>query len=517
MALNQAQAARVEQIIGEYELASPSVSLADFMLEIGEGELLTALEETIRDSGDAGAYETLHAVPSTPESEWRKSVEEFDAPTEGGPWALNKSGRWFTVTKQAPGGKVFEADGRTLYMPPQHESVRVSEYGGYGGRTDNELRWTDQKFRMARAALLSSKPFHNLFFRVAPRGGGPMGVGRAFQSEGIHYDSEGGELYPDLKPSDPAARTLNEWWRLQDFGGAYTGGYEWGQALNWLRVYTGADGYRHYKAWSDSEMREYMDRWHLAAPGRVCTPKELNRYYSDGVNLQRERQAAQTEGDYSLHWAWPIGPLSMCQESSAARLADNLRKAAIIAAIVVTAIHAPQIAAKLKAFMTKIGPKIAGAATSAGSSIGTALLQGKDGDEAAAAGIQQILTDPATQQAIADGELPPPPTSTADPSWATYAQVAAEWYMSRQLAEQRQSLTTSTARDQAAASDLAWMQNNEAALRAELNRARTEIERLAAGEVDPDEAAANFAAGDDKSMLALLGLGAVALLAIGRM
>lgn len=515
MALTQAQAERVERIIGEYELAAPSISLADFMLELGEGELLTALEQTIRETGDADAFNTLHAEPVTPESVWQKSVAEFDAPTEGGPWALNKNGRWFTVTKQAPGGKVFEADGRVLYLPPQHETVRVSEYGGYGGRTDNELRWTDQKFRMARSALLGAKPFYNLFFRVAPRGGGPLGAGRAFQSEGLQYDSEGGELYPNLKPSDPEARTLNEWWRLQDFGGKWAG-YEWGLTLNWLRVYTGPDGYRHYKPWSNAELREFEQRWQIATAGRVCTPAELERYESDGINFQRERQAAQTEGDYSLHWTWPIGPLSQCSESSKSRRADNLRKAAIIAAIVVTAIHAPQIAAKLKTFMAKIGPKLAAAGASAGSSIGSALLQGKKGDEAAAAGIRSILTDPATQQAIASGELPPPPTSTADPAWQTYTQVAAEWYMSRQLEQQRQELTSEAQRQQAAAADAAWMAQNESALRSELNRARSEIERLAAGEVDPDEAAASFAAPDDKSMLALLGLGAVALIAIGR-
>lgn len=512
--LTTEQAARVEALAAEYERQAPPLSFADWMIERGEAELLEALETALTEIGDTKTIAALRAEPITPATLWESYIEEFDAPTTGGPWALDRNGRWFTVSKQAPGGKVGEFQGRSIYIPPQHPSVRIDERGGYGGSTDEQKRWTEQKFRMARAALLGSRPFYNLFFRVAPRGGNTA-AGRAFQSEGRYYGSEGGELYPTLEPSDPEASALNEWWRLQDFGGAYTGGYPWGQTLNWLRVYTGTDGYRHYKPWSTAEAREFFERWYLAVPGYVCRPDEIERAIADTLGLQKERQAAQTEGDYSLHWAWPIGPLSQCETRSSERRMENVRKVAAIAAIVVTIIYAPAIAAKLKAFAAKVGPKIVAAAKTVGGSVAGAI--GKGGSIEGEDVVREILTSPETQAAIARGELPPQPTSTADPAWQTYATTVAEWYMQRELAEQREQITDETERARAAAADEAWLRENQARLQREIDLARRSVESVAAG-ADPDQAASMFATMPDEQkwvMLAILGLGLGSLFVFG--
>jgi hypothetical protein len=513
--LTAEQQARLEQLVDGYERDAPPLSFADYMTAQGDAELLAALEATLQARGDTATLQQLHAEPITPELIWQQTVAEFDAPLEGGPWALDNRGKWFEVQVQPPGAQVGEYQGRSIYIPPEHPSTRVKESGGYGGTTDNVKRWTEQKFRMARAALLGPRPFYNLFFRVAPRGGNTS-AGRAFQSEGRSYSSEGGELYPDLSPSDPKALELNNWWRLQDFGGAYTGGYPWGQTLNWLRVYTGSDGYRHYKPWSSAEAREFFERWYLAVPGYVCRPDEIERAIADTIGLQQQRQGAQTEGDYSLHWAWPIGPLSQCEVRSSERRMENVRKAAAIAAIVVTIIYAPAIALKLKAFAAKIGPKIAAAAKAAGSSIGSAVLQkgGKiEGEDA----VRAILTSPETREAIQSGELPPAPTSTADPAWQTYATTVAEWYMQRQLAEQREQIVDAEQRRQAEAADADWLAQRERELRLEVDRARRSIENVAADAVDPDAAADRLvmAGPSNSTMLAVLGVGLAAALTLG--
>lgn len=517
MALTTAQAARVEVLAAEFDVAETWLSFADWLIERGEGELLAALEATLTAAGETATIEAIHTAPEqprTPESVWLEYVAMFDAPLEGGPWALNKSGKWFAVKTQAPGGKVGTYQGRSIYIPPQHPDGEASEAQGFKGNTSSELRWTDQKFRMANAALLGDDPkqaWYDLFFRVAPRGGGPFGAGYDWYEDGGEYTSEGGERWPELTSADPIAKELDAWWRNQDFGHHFPGQGP-GNPVNWLRVYTDAEGYRRYKAWSHAELREFLFRWMLGVnPSVVCTPEELNGYLA-GI-WQEQARWQQAHNDYSSFWVFPLTPFSYCDSPTQRRHKKVIRSLAKVAAIVgiiwLGVMFGPVILAKMKGIMAALGPKLKGALASRALGNGA----GQDGDEREVA---DILNSPETQEAIARGELPPPPTSTADPAWTDYAQVLAQWYLQRELERDRASIVDEQQRALVAESDARLLAENEALIRAEVTRATRELERVSAGVATEDEAAASFLSGDSGKWLALGAAGIAAAVLLGR-
>jgi hypothetical protein len=497
MALTSEEAARIETLAAEYD-RDPSITLpcfappcptrpasfAEWMTARGEAELLAALEVTLRELGDAESLRAVRERPPAPAPTPEEIIASFDAPLTPGPWALNASGKWFRVTSEAPGSRVVEVDGREIYIPAEHPSVRIKE-NAYGGNVSPEVRFTSQKFRAASAAVLGPDPFRNLFFRVAPRGG-RLGAGRAFQDTPDDYESEGGELYPGLTPSDPIAATLNDWWRRQNLDPRY--GYDRGITLNWLRVYTDADGFRRYRAWSGAEVREFFNRWQIADAGFVCTPKEIAEYIGDTLALQAERQGAQTERDYSVHWPWIIGPLSQCSVPSRRRRMENVRKAAAIAAVVTGAIFlGPMIAGKLKLLGAKIGGAIKGAVTGR---IEDAVKGEKETEgeiERTEREVAAELEDPETQAAIESGELPPP-------DWADYALSVGTALLERELAESRAAIADASARGRLEVEDASARAQREAALAAEIARVRAQAERVASGATTPERAATEITA-----------------------
>ena len=510
--LTPEQAQKVADLAELFEQRQPVSSFADFLIAQGEADLLTALEAALREAGDQATLDAIYEEPDTPENRWKKSVREFDAPTDGGPWAIDKNGDWFEVTKQAPGGKVGTYQGRSIYIPPQHPSTKsiADERTFFGAKNaDEQIRWTEQKFRMARSALLGPNPWYDLYMRVAPRGGAAF-PGRWLQDQGIQDNTEGGELYPDLEPGGPQAMELDAWYR-QNFGNRFSDGYP-GLTLDWLRVYTDPDGWRAYRPWSHEEMKQ-GSQWMRATTGRICPWDELNEYVADAWVGQSERWAvaAGEKKEYGLTVVWPSGPLTTCTRPTSAKRKEALKKAAIVAAIVAIAIFAPAIAAKVKTFAAKVLPKLKGAA-------GTLVdrVTNQDAEDVASAEREAaaILNDPETQAAIARGELPPPPTSTADPAWGDYANVIAQWYLQRELANQRAAMPAGTNQQYVQSMDEAWLRANQADLQRELERAKLELERVAGGGVDPDAAAENFAKGGELPgwAIAAITTGAVALL-----
>lgn len=509
MPLSAEQTQRLETLAREFDASGSASSFYAWLEGQGEGALAAELEAELRAAGDSEAVAAIHAGSVTPDSLWQSYVDKFDAPTTGGPWALNKFGRWFEVSTQAPGGRVATFDGRLIYVPAQHPDGESSRKQILGGDTSPEKRWSEQKFRMARAAILQDDPralWFDLFFRVAPRGSGPFGSGRDWYETGGEYTSEGGERWPELEATDPLAQRLESWW-LQDFGHHFIGQGK-GNPLSWLRVYCDPQGYRRYKAWTQAELREFLFRYMLGAhPGVVCTPDELAGYLS-GLMAEQARWH-QAHNEYSSFWPFPITPYSYCDAPTQRRhkkVIRNMAKAAAIAGVVWAAVaFAPAILPKLKAFMATVGPKLKGAAG--------AVIKGKDGQSTAAA----VFQSDAVREAVASGELPPPPSSTADPAWQDYATLLSEWYLRDELEQRQRDIADAGLRQQRAQIDAADYADMQAELRREVTRATREIERVAAGDSSADYAAASFLGGDDG--MKWLGLGAaglVAALLIGR-
>jgi hypothetical protein len=344
------------------------------------------------------------------------------------------NGQWFKVPAKlfAPGGRAVNMGGRHIYIPPEHPSVRVKE-NQYNAGTKHLQRFNDPKFRAANAAMLRPNPFENLFFNVAPRGG-LLSAGREFQSEGFGYDSEGGWIYPDLKPGDPEATRLNQWYQQNSFDNRW--GYPRGLTLNWLRMYTDpATGYRKYRQWTREDFKRFGERWWLADHGFICPPDEIVSLTNLAVSKQAERSAAQTEGPYSVHYPWIIGPLSQCSKSSRSRRYDNLRKVAVVAGVVVGAVFlGPSIVGALKtggaAVMAKggaVAAKIGGAISGAGSIAAAA----KDTIPKVIDGVNAARTI----EAIKNGEVPPPPINLEGDNFTDWAFAIAQNELESQTQE----------------------------------------------------------------------------------
>ncbi len=414
-------------------------------------------------------------------AEENAAIDHFDAPTTPGPWGLTANGTWFKVTRVSPGSQVINVDGRQIYSPAEHPSVRVKENQYNAGETHLK-RWTDRKFRAANAAALQNNAFEKLFFNVAPRGG-LLSAGRAFQSEGAGYDSEGGHIYPGLTPADPEATVLNDWWRRQTMDNRW--GYDRGLTLNWLRVYTDPiSGYRKYKAWTNAEFQDFSERWWLADHGFTCPPDEIVSLTNLAISKQRERQGAQTEGQYSAHWPWIIGPLSQCSRSSRSRLQDSLRKAAVVAGVVVGAVFlGPMVGTALKTAGGAISGAIGGTAGTV-ASIGSA----------AAAIIPKVVSGvntAATVKAIANGEVPPPPINLEGDNFTDWAMSIAtdqiEKDLARKLNDQEQAMLRAEVQEQQRQGNLLLQQSPQPVYMQPYQQVPAPVQMVMAGEAQKDD------------------------------
>lgn len=427
----------IQQLVGEYDRQRPPVSFATWATANGYGAAVNALRNYLRFVGDAAALAAVDESPPPPELTADQKIAAWDAPTTGGPWALDASGNWFEHKGPQPAGsRVLTVDGRSIYVPAEHPSTRVKE-SNYGAGSAHEKRWTEQKFRAANKATLGPDAFKNLFHRVAPRGGwGPsgQGFGRAFEGTPDDYEFEGGELYPGLA-GGAEAQALADWYGKNSFDNRY--GYDRGLTLNWLRVFTGADGYRHYKKFSDAEFSDFANRWYMAAPGYVCPP---NHDVGLAISMQAQRSAAQQpERDYSVHYAWIIGPLSQCSPTSSSRRRKALKKVAAIAAVAVGAVFlGPIVVGAIKGGLAKIGL------------LGGAL--GKKGGGESSGGIidtaikvipkvLETANAVAAVQAVRNGEVPPPPLNVQGSSFTDYAAAVGENLLQRELQQQQQAVS----------------------------------------------------------------------------
>lgn len=422
--------AEMQRLSAAYDAAKPPVSFSRWAADQGAAALVDEFKAMLRAAGDTQTIAYLDMTPPPPALTPEQKIAKFDAPLEPGPWALDANGNWFRVTVQAPGSEVIEVDGRQIYIPAEHPSVRVKE-NQYGTGEAHRKRWTDQKFRAANRALLGPDPFKTLFFKVAPRGGwgGGQGFGKAWEGTGDDYDHEGGELYPNLE-GGALAQSLGDWYGRHNFDARY--GYDRGLTLNWLRVYTDADGFRRYRAWSDAEFRDFADRWHMASPGYVCGGDEVINIANAGIQRQRERQGGQTEGDFSVHWPWIIGPLSQCSPTSSSRRRKNLKKAAAIAAIVVGAVFlGPMVAGAFKTLAAK--GALAGKLAAAGKAAKIASTAAKIIPK-----VVQGVNAARTIAAVRDGEVPPPPITVEGSRFVDYAAAIGTNLVETELQEQGQ-------------------------------------------------------------------------------
>lgn len=371
----------------------------------------------------------------TPEMLAAGSAPKFDAPASAGPWALNKSGQWFKVTKRAPNSKVVG----NIYVPPGHPSVRKT-IPELNKTIPGEKRFLDPKFRAANQATLRGA-WRDLFFKIAPRGSGPEGIGagRAFDGTDEDYDSEGGDLFPGLQPSDPQAAELVAWWGGQNgFDPTYGSGK---LDLSWLRVYTDSNGYQRYKQFGRGEVAAYMNRWMIAKNDFVCGGDDVINLANQTMSEQSRRAAAQTAKDYSPHWAWHITPISQCMPRSSERRRKAIKKAAVVAAVVVGAVYlGPMIAGAVK------GGGVAGAtAGKVGAKVGISKLAAASGAKAltvasVTAGASAVLPKVVqsvnaarTIKAISDGEVPPPPITLEGSNFTDYAQSVGGQLLEEQL------------------------------------------------------------------------------------
>jgi hypothetical protein len=417
--------AEVQRLAALYDQAAPQVSFSRWAADQGAGGIVDQFKALLRAAGDTETLAFLDATPAPPQLSPEQKIAALDAPTTGGPWALDVNGNWFTVGEGLP-GEVIESDGRAIYVPAEHPSVRVKETGGYGTGSAHLKRWTEQKFRVANRVMLGPDPFKNLFHRVAPRGGwgGGQGFGRAFEGTPGDYDHEGGELYPELE-GGALAQSLADWYGKNNFDARF--GYDRGLTLNWLRVYTDAEGYRRYKPWTDAELADFFERWHMASPGYVGSAGEIAKAIGSTSARQRERQAAQTEGDYSVHWAWPIGPLSQFEPTSSSRRRKNLKKAAAVAAVVVGAVFlGPMIAGAIKGVAAKGALAKAGGVLSKAGKLIPKVVQGVNAAR--------------TVKAVRDGEVPPPPIELTGSRFVDYATAIGTNLVQSELAEQGQEM-----------------------------------------------------------------------------
>jgi hypothetical protein len=322
------------------------------------------------------------------------------------------------VTTSAPGSKVVG----NIYVPAVHPSVHASTRPCM---EDAEERFLTPKFRAANRLTLQAD-WRALFTKVAPRGapGEPIGGPRLFEGTASDYEAEGGELYPDLDPRSAQATELWRWWEhgrqpwCIPHGGA--------NVIQFLRVYTDGEGYQRYKEWSQSELAAWH-QWRLSVGGYVCPPGELDKSTADAMANQSAKRANLSDGDYTPYWLGaPAGPVDRCDVTSASRRRKNLKKAAVIAGVVVGAVF--------------LGPTIAGALKSAAGGIGAKI--GSVTSKIIPKVVQGVNTV-ATIKAVKEGKVPPPPIALDGTRFVDYASAIGTNLVERELQEQGQELAAS--------------------------------------------------------------------------
>lgn len=525
--MNAADAGRLAELAAEYDAAPRTQSFADWMRAGGHGALLELFIAALEAQGDTATLALIAETPETfggepaqplltPEESWAR----FDAPTSPGPWALGANGRWFKASTMAQGGKVESYDGREIYVPPQKPGTEAAptNYSGRGMR--------EQKFRAAMAATLRGN-FYELFFDVAPRGSkGPVGLS-AGGTDSPYQDyyaggSEGGNLYPGLSPG-AEADALYDWWRYpKNLAPDHP------IMLRWLRAYAGADGFFHFKPFTESELRDWVYNWYLSRHAWACGSDQLKNEFNRLWGIQQQQTRKYGPEFFDPRSVVAVYPLSQCAEKSSVRRRKNIKKAVAIGGVVTAGIFfGPAIFKALKTVAVKVGGavktgigKIAGAigdVVTAGATAGvTARVAGAEAQTAAEISeaqrqVLEIVSDPATQAAIEAGELPAPPASTQDPAWLDWVVSIGTGLLQREMAQDRQELADETARARAEQSDALELMRYQAELEREAERLRRETIALGYGQTTPEDSAdrimqAGAAGGMSPAVLAGLGL-----------
>jgi hypothetical protein len=417
------------QTLGQqYDAAQPKVSFAKWLTDQGQGALLSHFRAYLTVVGMTDLLsaldETPEAAPLTGDAYTAMILDKWDAPKDGGPWALDVNGDWYTVTNPAPDSSITRGN---IYVP-----------GVSGDRNvlheipQAEIRFTDAKHRAVNRAVLKWD-LPALFFDIAPRGGGPEGIGagRFYDGTPDDYNWEGGNVYPgltyDLKGADgvPVAQKLVGWWAYRGWSKP-----EWGGTnnldLDWMRVYTAPDGTRKYKPWTREEFNRWLGHFELAHSGYTCPQGDINEGVEHVLGKQAERQRDINCGPLNSHLCvWPIDPIAQCMPTSSSRRRKAIKKAAAIAAVVVGAVF--------------LGPAIAGALKGAAAKIG-ALGIGK----AVTASIPKVVDLANAKQtidAVRNGEVPPPPISLQGDNFKDYAASVAQSLLQREAAAQQQQVS----------------------------------------------------------------------------
>lgn len=420
------QQAALKTLGQQYDAAQPTVSFAKWLTDQGQGALLAQFRAYLTLVGMTDLIESLDAAPTvtlTGDAYSAMILDKWDAPKDGGPWALDQNGNWFTVTTRAPDSSITRGN---IYVP-----------GVSGDRNvlheipQAEIRFTDQKHRAVNRAVLKWD-LPSLFFDIAPRGGGPEGIGAGRYYDGTpdDYNWEGGNVWPgltyDVKGADgvAVAQKLVGWWAYRGWSKP-----EWGGTnnldLDWMRVYTAPDGTRKYKPWTREEFARYLGRFELAHSGYTCPQGDINEGVEHILGKQAERQRDINCSALNSHLCvWPIDPIGQCLPKSSDRRRAAIKKAAVIAAVVVGAVF--------------LGPAIAGALKGAAAKIG-ALGIGK-AVTSAIPKVVDLANAKNTIDAVRNGEVPPPPVSLEGDSFKDYAASVAQSLLQREAASQQQEL-----------------------------------------------------------------------------
>lgn len=370
--------------------------------------------------------------------------------TQAAPYAMDQNGN-YRVVKFAPGGKIVNGQ----YVPPQNYQAGAST-STFREPAASEKRWTDPKMAAANQATVKGD-FRKLYFDIAPRGGGPQGIGAGYNFNGKDddYQWEGGNIYPELGAGAKALE-LSHWWGRQNGWDARYGSGN--LDLNWLRVYVTPDGWRAYKPFSKADMDRWAHGWYLSYSGFVCPLGQVRAVRDAGNGGQAGRLRSHQK--WNVHYAWHINSLAQCQEKSSKRRRSNIKKVAAVAAVVVGAVYlGPMVAGALKgsgAVATagvKTGIAKAGIATGAKAAAGVgakALAVAKVGAAGATIASQakqwipkvvDATNNVRTVKAIVDGEVPPPPISIEGNNFKEYAVSVGQQILEKELADKKQALT----------------------------------------------------------------------------
>lgn len=240
----------------------------------------------------------------------------------------------------------------------------------------------------------------------------------------------------------PAEKQIQQWVLARDWDSlfSFVPSKLWGQHGNLGRFsFVEKDGKRIYIPFNEDEIRDFVFSSHYTIqPGHVCTDEQREMGVAALMKAGARHQQKFPETDWRSIWpiypGWGYPGQRFGCEKYVPSTWVKIRKPVIIAAGVTAAVFlGPAVVAKVKAIGTGGGSASAAGATAAegaGAAVSTAAGAAEAAEAATlftkiksgSAGLLGYVNQGRTIEAIANGELPPPPIGIAGDSfkeWAT--------------------------------------------------------------------------------------------------